>query len=398
MADDMKISLLENSLNRPLNRLLLNKSLPEDDYDKWISKVKRVAGRLENTPEYRPKGCSGIKTWYLPLKTSQGGFAPKTSSRASHPELDADGDTKMGDVTSAKIAQAGISALSRNLPKQSNRKPPAKWRSMNEFKRLSGEGRCVRSSLAHFKSGENTNPQIQAINDDRGIEEGSVELFSGGRITPEHSRTQGHKECSKEQVKRALSKMNGSPFPINCQVDVRAAFHKLRVRERDEEKTTFRTRFGSSEWLVAPFGLQGAPAAFQRYVNETLGDYLDVFCTAYLDDILIYTAGDLKDHWHKVHAVFERLSKAGLKLDPNKCEFAVKETKYLGFVISLSEGIKVDQQKVEATKSWAPPTSVKGMRSFLGLANFYRDFIPNFSEIAQPLLNLTKKDHAFFLA
>ncbi|KAI0996407.1 hypothetical protein K3495_g11774 [Podosphaera aphanis] len=150
MADDMKISLLENSLNRPLNRLLLNKSLPEDDYDKWISKVKRVAGRLENTPEYRPKGCSGIKTWYLPLKTSQGGFAPKTSSRASHPELDADGDTKMGDVTSAKIAQAGISALSRNLPKQSNRKPPAKWRSMNEFKRLSGEGRCVRcAQLGH---------------------------------------------------------------------------------------------------------------------------------------------------------------------------------------------------------------------------------------------------------
>ncbi|KAI0992970.1 hypothetical protein K3495_g15214, partial [Podosphaera aphanis] len=179
-------------------------------------------------------------------------------------------------------------------------------------------------------------------------------------------------------------------------VDVRAAFHKLRVREGDEEKTAFRTRFGSYEWLVTPFGLQGAPAAFQRYVNETLGDYLDVFCTAYLDDILIYTAGDLKDHWHKVHAVFERLSKAGLKLDPNKCEFAVKETKYLGFVISLGEGIKVDQKKVEAIKSWAPPTSVKGVRSFLGFANFYRDFIPNFSEIAQPLLNLTKKDHAFF--
>ncbi|KHJ34306.1 hypothetical protein EV44_g4348 [Erysiphe necator] len=70
-------------------------------------------------------------------------------------------------------------------------------------------------------------------------------------------------------------------------VDVRAAFHKLRVRKEDEEKTAFRTRFGSFEWLVTPFGLQGAPAAFQRYVNESLGNYLDVFCTAYLDDILI---------------------------------------------------------------------------------------------------------------
>ncbi|KAI1001982.1 hypothetical protein K3495_g6222 [Podosphaera aphanis] len=106
--------------------------------------------------------------------------------------------------------------------------------------------------------------------------------------------------------------------------------------QRDEEKTAFRTRFGSYECLVTPFGLQGASAAFQRYINETLGDYLDVFCTAYLDDILIYTAADLKDHWHKVHAVFGRLSKAGLKLDLNKCEFAVKETNYLGFVISLA--------------------------------------------------------------
>ncbi|KAI0994041.1 hypothetical protein K3495_g14141 [Podosphaera aphanis] len=178
-------------------------------------------------------------------------------------------------------------------------------------------------------------------------------------------------------------------------VDVRAAFHKLRVREGDEEKTAFRTRFGSFEWLVTPFDLQVAPAAFQRYVNETLGDYLDVFCTAYLDDILIYTNESLEDHWEKVQAVFKHLNNAGLKLDPKKCEFAVKSTRYLGFVISLGEGIKVDPEKFEAIKSWSPPASVKGVRSFLGFANFYREFIPNFSKIAQPLLNLTKKDHAF---
>ncbi|KAI0995830.1 hypothetical protein K3495_g12353 [Podosphaera aphanis] len=131
-------------------------------------------------------------------------------------------------------------------------------------------------------------------------------------------------------------------------VDVRAAFHKLRVREGDEEKTAFRTRFGSFKWLVTPFSLQGAPAAFQRYNNESLGDYLDKFSTAFLDDILIYTDGDINDHWQKVEKLFHRLSKAELKLDPKKCEFAVKSTKYLGFIISLSEGIKVDHQKVEA--------------------------------------------------
>ncbi|KAI0996107.1 hypothetical protein K3495_g12074 [Podosphaera aphanis] len=177
-------------------------------------------------------------------------------------------------------------------------------------------------------------------------------------------------------------------------VDVRAAFHKLRIREGDEIKTAFRTRFGSFEWLVTPFGLQGAPAAFQRYVNETLGDLLDSFCTAYLDDILIYTTSNIEDHWRKVKTVFRRLSKAGLTLDPRKCEFAVKRTKYLGFIISLGEGIKVDPEKVQAIKSWEVPTSVKGVRSFLGFANFYRDFIPNFSKIVYPLLDLTK-DRAF---
>lgn len=156
-------------------------------------------------------------------------------------------------------------------------------------------------------------------------------------------------------------------------VDVRAAFHKLRFREGDEEKTAFRTRFGSFEWLVTPFGLQGAPAAFQRYINETLGEYLEIFCTAYLDDILIYTSESLDDHWEKVDAVFQRLNKAGLKLDPKKCDFAVKQTKYLGFIISLGDGIKVDPDKVEAIRSWEAPNTVKGVRSFLGFANFYRE-------------------------
>ncbi|KAI1006367.1 hypothetical protein K3495_g1853 [Podosphaera aphanis] len=154
-------------------------------------------------------------------------------------------------------------------------------------------------------------------------------------------------------------------------VDVRAAFHKLGVREGDEEKTAFCTRFGSFEWLVTSFGLQGAPAAFQRYVNETLGDYLDVYCTAYLDDYLIYIKESLEDHWERVQAVFKLLKNAGLKLDPKNCKFEVKSTKQLSLVISLGEGIIVDPEKIGAVKSWSPPASVKGVRSFLGLANFY---------------------------
>ncbi|KAI0991828.1 hypothetical protein K3495_g16359 [Podosphaera aphanis] len=93
--------------------------------------------------------------------------------------------------------------------------------------------------------------------------------------------------------------------------------------------------------------------------------------------------------------VLERLGQAGLQMDPEKSEFAVKETKYLGFIISVAEGIKVDPLKVQAIKEWQAPTSTKGVRSFIGFANFYRDFIPNFGRIAEPLLSIIKKNTPF---
>lgn len=178
-------------------------------------------------------------------------------------------------------------------------------------------------------------------------------------------------------------------------VDVRAAFHRNRVKTGDEWKTAFRTRFGAFEWLVMPFGLTGAPAAFQRYINSSLGEYLDWFCSAYLDDVLIYSDGDLADHMEKVRLVLQRLETAGLKLDLKKCEFAVKSVKYLGFIIEVGEGVKVDPEKVSAIKAWEEPTNVKGVRSFVGFANFYRDFIERFSDITSPLVSLTKKGIPF---
>ncbi|KAL5597079.1 uncharacterized protein BROUX77_007027 [Berkeleyomyces rouxiae] len=157
--------------------------------------------------------------------------------------------------------------------------------------------------------------------------------------------------------------------------------------EGDEWKTAFRTRFGLFEWLVTPFGLTGAPATFQRYINNTLREYLDDFCSAYLDDVLIYTDGSHRDHMKKVQLVLQKLGDAGLRLDPNKCEFAVTETKYLGFIIHAGQGVKVDPSKVAAIRQWTPPTNVKGVRSFIGFANFYRQFINSFSEVAAPLID-----------
>lgn len=178
-------------------------------------------------------------------------------------------------------------------------------------------------------------------------------------------------------------------------VDVRSAFHRLRISEGDEWKTAFRTRFGSYEWLVTPFGLAGAPSAFQRWINQELNDLLGVICSAYVDDVVIFSNGNLADHWDKVNQVLERLNKAGLKLDPQKCEFAKKEIKYLGFIINVEEGIKVDPNKIRAIASWETPTNVKGVRGFLGFANFYRGFIGNFASVSAPLQDLTKKGSAF---
>ncbi|KAI0997916.1 hypothetical protein K3495_g10275 [Podosphaera aphanis] len=178
-------------------------------------------------------------------------------------------------------------------------------------------------------------------------------------------------------------------------VDVRSAFHRLRIVEGDEWKTAFRSRFGSFEWLVTPFGLAGAPSAFQRWINKELGNLLGDICSAYVDDVVIFSDGSLEDHWVKVRQVLERLQKAGLKLDPSKCEFAKEEIKYLGFIINVKEGIKVDPEKIRAIAAWEAPTDVKGVRSFLGFANFYRIFIEDFAQVSAPLQILTKKGALF---
>ena len=110
-----------------------------------------------------------------------------------------------------------------------------------------------------------------------------------------------------------------------------------------------------------------------------------------MDDVLIYSDGSYRDHMQKVYKVITRLREAGLCLDIDKCKFAAKEVKYLGFIISAGEGIKVDPEKVAAIQSWEAPVNIKGVQSFLGFANFYREFIGEFSNLSAPLSRLTYK-------
>ncbi|KAI0997451.1 hypothetical protein K3495_g10734 [Podosphaera aphanis] len=142
------------------------------------------------------------------------------------------------------------------------------------------------------------------------------------------------------------------------------------------------------------FGLSGAPASFQRYINETLREYLDDFCSAYIDDVLIYKNGNLVDHERHVNLVIEKLQKAGLVLDIDKCDFSVKKTKYLGFIISAegpASSIRMDPDKVRAISEWEAPTPTKELRSFRGFANLYREFIKGVSNICAPLSALAGK-------
>ena len=156
-------------------------------------------------------------------------------------------------------------------------------------------------------------------------------------------------------------------------LDVISAFHRMRIAEGYEYLTVFRIRFGLYEYLVMPFGLANAPSSFQNYINDTLKGYLDEFCTAYIDDILIFSQS-LEEHHDHVRKVLKRLLDAGLQIDIKKCEFHVQSVKFLGLIIT-TDGIKMDPSKLASIENWPIPKNVKEMQRFIGFVNFYRRFM-----------------------
>ena len=163
----------------------------------------------------------------------------------------------------------------------------------------------------------------------------------------------------------------------------------MRIREGDEWKTAFRTRYGHFEYQVMPFGLTNAPASFQGYINKILAEKLDIFVIVYLDDILIYTEDDGDGHVAAVRWVLEQLRKFSLYANLKKYRFHQDEVRFLGYVVS-SKGIRMEDERIEAVKQWPEPQSVRDIQVFLGFANFYRRFIQGFSRIAAPLTSMLK--------
>lgn len=180
---------------------------------------------------------------------------------------------------------------------------------------------------------------------------------------------------------------------IFTKLDLRGAYNLLRVKEGDEYKTAFRTQFGLFEYLVMPFGLTNAPSIFQSMVNDLFRQYLNEFVVVYLDDILIYSANP-DEHEKHVQTVLEILEQNGLFVKAEKCEFHTTGTSFLGLVIS-KDGVSMDPAKIKAVQEWESPRSIKGVQSFLGFCNYYRRFMPRYSELALPLTQLTRKNTPF---
>ncbi|KAJ1171611.1 hypothetical protein NDU88_003471 [Pleurodeles waltl] len=180
---------------------------------------------------------------------------------------------------------------------------------------------------------------------------------------------------------------------VYTKLDLRGAYHLVRVKEGDEWKTAFKTKFGLFEYTVMPFGLCNAPAAFQFFINEVLHEFLDVCVIVYIDDILIYSKNS-EEHTQHVRAVLSKLKENHLFAKLEKCTFNVNKVDFLGYCPS-PQGITMDVKKISAIADWPEPSSVKDIQKFLGFANFYRRFIAHFADIAAPITTLLRKGQRF---
>lgn len=176
-------------------------------------------------------------------------------------------------------------------------------------------------------------------------------------------------------------------------LDLASGFHQIPMDPSHAHKTAFSTPHGHYEFTRMPFGLKNAPATFQRLMDQVLCGLQGTELFVYIDDIVVY-ASSLHEHDIKIQKLMDHLRNAKLLLQPDKCEFLRHEVTYLGHIIG-SEGVRPNPEKTAAVKNFPIPRTAKNVKQFLGLAGYYRRFIPNFSGLTKPLTNLLKKNVPF---
>lgn len=189
----------------------------------------------------------------------------------------------------------------------------------------------------------------------------------------------------------SLDSLDGAKY--FCTLDLASGYWQVPLDDDAKAKSAFVVPGGLYEFQVMPFGLCNAPSTFERLMENILVGLQWKILLVYLDDVIVF-GSTIPEMIARLEMVLQRLRNANLKLKPKKCNLFQKEVLYLGHVVS-AEGVKTDPTKVEAVKSWPTPSNPTEVRSFLGLASYYRRFVQKFSDVVKPLTNLTKKDQPF---